>query len=54
MSPVGLETKNHCAGEGQQQFSSQTLILARSWFVSELEQCFSTAGPWHQLYQALV
>jgi hypothetical protein len=23
MSPVGLETKNHCAGEGHQQFSSQ-------------------------------
>jgi hypothetical protein len=23
MSPVGLETKNRCAGEGQQQFSSQ-------------------------------
>jgi hypothetical protein len=24
MSPVGLGTKNHCAGEGQQQFSSQS------------------------------
>jgi hypothetical protein len=23
MSPTGLETKNNCAGEGQQQFSSQ-------------------------------
>jgi hypothetical protein len=23
MGPVGLGTKNHCAGEGQQQFSSQ-------------------------------
>jgi hypothetical protein len=23
MSPVGLGTKNHCAGEGQQQFSRQ-------------------------------
>jgi hypothetical protein len=23
MSPVGLGTKNHCAGEDQQQFSSQ-------------------------------
>jgi hypothetical protein len=23
--PVGLATKNHCAGEGQQQFSSQSL-----------------------------
>jgi hypothetical protein len=23
ISPVGLGTKNHCAGEGQQQFSSQ-------------------------------
>jgi hypothetical protein len=21
MIPVGLETKNHCAGEGQQQFT---------------------------------
>jgi hypothetical protein len=25
MSPVGLGTKNHCAGEGQQQFSSQSV-----------------------------
>jgi hypothetical protein len=24
VSPVGLETKNYCAGEGQQQFSSQS------------------------------
>jgi hypothetical protein len=24
MSPAGLETKNKCAGEGQQQFSSQS------------------------------
>jgi hypothetical protein len=23
VSPVGLETKNHCAGEGQQQFTGQ-------------------------------
>jgi hypothetical protein len=27
MSPVGLKTKNHCAGEGQQQFSSQSVML---------------------------
>jgi hypothetical protein len=26
MSPVGLGTKNHCDGEGKQQFSSQTYI----------------------------
>jgi hypothetical protein len=25
MNPVGLGTKNHCAGEGQQQFSSQSV-----------------------------
>jgi hypothetical protein len=25
MSPVGLGTENHCAGEGQQQFSSQAV-----------------------------
>jgi hypothetical protein len=24
MSPMGLGTKNHCAGEGQQQFGSQS------------------------------
>jgi hypothetical protein len=24
LSPVGLGTKNHCTGEGQQQFSSQS------------------------------
>jgi hypothetical protein len=28
MSPVGLGTKNHCAGEGQQQFSSQSVSNA--------------------------
>jgi hypothetical protein len=26
MSPVGVRTKNHCAGEGQQQFSSQEIV----------------------------
>jgi hypothetical protein len=26
MIPVGLDTKNHCAAEGQQQFSSQSVI----------------------------
>jgi hypothetical protein len=26
MSPVGLGTKNYCAGEGQQQFTSQSVI----------------------------
>jgi hypothetical protein len=25
MSPVGLRTKNHCAGEGQQQIVSQAV-----------------------------
>jgi hypothetical protein len=24
MSPIGLRAKNHCAGDGQQQFSSQS------------------------------
>jgi hypothetical protein len=27
MIPVGLETKNHYAGEDQQQFSSQSVCL---------------------------
>jgi hypothetical protein len=26
MSPEGLGTKNHCAGEDQQQFSSQSVM----------------------------
>jgi hypothetical protein len=26
MSPVGLGTKNYCAGEDQQQFSSQSAV----------------------------
>jgi hypothetical protein len=25
MSPVGLETMNHCAGEGHQQFSGRSV-----------------------------
>jgi hypothetical protein len=25
MGPVGLKAKNHCAGEDQQQFSSQSV-----------------------------
>jgi hypothetical protein len=25
LNPVGLRTKNNCAGEGQQQFSSQSV-----------------------------
>jgi hypothetical protein len=32
MSPVGLLTKNHCAGEGQQRFSGQ----------SQLRECLKT------------
>jgi hypothetical protein len=31
MSPKELGTKNFCAGEGQQQFSSQTARLPESW-----------------------
>jgi hypothetical protein len=34
MSPVGLGTKNHCAGEGQNQFSSQSVsyeLRVDSW-----------------------
>jgi hypothetical protein len=27
MSPVGFGTKNHCAAEGQQQFSSPSVTL---------------------------
>jgi hypothetical protein len=34
MSPVGIGTKNHCAGEDQQQFSSQSESSGRMW-VSE-------------------
>jgi hypothetical protein len=26
MSPLGFGIKNHCAGEGQQQFSSQEFV----------------------------
>jgi hypothetical protein len=31
MSPVKLETKNHCAGEGQQQSSSQSILSRTSY-----------------------
>jgi hypothetical protein len=30
MSPMGLGTKNHYAGEGQQQFSSQSVVKQSS------------------------
>jgi hypothetical protein len=30
VSPVGLGTKNHCAGEGQQQFTSQSVSYVSS------------------------
>jgi hypothetical protein len=29
MSPVGLGTQNHCAGDGQKQFSSQLEVGVR-------------------------
>jgi hypothetical protein len=41
VSPVGLGTRNHCAGEGQQQFSSQ---LA-DWLHFELSQKAKTKAP---------
>jgi hypothetical protein len=31
MSPVGLETKDHCAVEGHQQFNSQLSSVVRQW-----------------------
>jgi hypothetical protein len=34
VSPVRLGTKNHCAGEGQQQFSSQLV----DWLHLDLSQ----------------
>jgi hypothetical protein len=37
MNPVGLRTKNHCAGEGQQQFSSQSISSAKSTVSCRLE-----------------
>jgi hypothetical protein len=30
MDPVGLGTKNHCAGEGQQQFNSHSVTQSVS------------------------
>jgi hypothetical protein len=36
MSPVGLGTKNHCADEDQQQFSSQAVKTVSEQFVGEL------------------
>jgi hypothetical protein len=27
VSPVGLGTKNYCAGEGQQQYTSQSVAI---------------------------
>jgi hypothetical protein len=31
VSPVGLGTKNHCAGEAQQQFSNQSIRDCRRY-----------------------
>jgi hypothetical protein len=28
---MGLETRNYCAGEGQQQFNQQTVSQLRMW-----------------------
>jgi hypothetical protein len=42
MSPVGLGTKNHCAGEGKQQFSSQSAFCDFSQYLrtmSEFPRC---------------
>jgi hypothetical protein len=36
MSPVRLENKDHCAGEGQQQFSSQPESVL-TWHCSETD-----------------
>jgi hypothetical protein len=35
MSPVGLGTKNRCAGEGQEQFSSQSVSQSVSESLSQ-------------------
>jgi hypothetical protein len=42
MSPMGLGTKNRCAGEGQQQFSSQSVESVLSCIVSS--RYLATAG----------
>jgi hypothetical protein len=32
MSPLGLGTKNYCAGEGQPQFGSQSMLFVSVFF----------------------
>jgi hypothetical protein len=38
MSPVGLGTKNYCAGEGQQQFVSQSVSQSALEIAGPAEQ----------------
>jgi hypothetical protein len=45
MSPAGLETKNNCAGEGQQQFSSQSVRVTCSLQRRVSEVSGSAGGP---------
>jgi hypothetical protein len=45
MSPVGLVTKNHCAGESQQQFTGLDWA-ANS--ISLLDNGWVNAFPWHR------
>jgi hypothetical protein len=47
MSPVGLGTKNHCAGEDQQQFSTQSASRKLLWF-SHCELLLLEAGSRRQ------
>jgi hypothetical protein len=52
LSPVGRGTENHCAGEGQQQFSRQLVIFPPSDWQNPQE--IIRVGPTHfapwQLY----
>jgi hypothetical protein len=38
MNPVGLGTKNHCAGEDHQQFGNQSVSQPASQLVSQGEK----------------
>jgi hypothetical protein len=40
MGPVGFGTKNHCAGEGQQQFNSQSVFKGLNNHLDDFETWF--------------
>jgi hypothetical protein len=44
MSPVGVETKNHSAGEGQQQFTRHLLLGQMRVAVVRSEKLLAEAG----------